>query len=105
MRRLSRGGDCVRWITGPSAEELGKNPQWVLLAVVSRDNRWIIAAGRAASDAGISVATNTLFTCLHADSTVHVPPGEKASTQQFFWFIEGDLGDLLRRVAQDLKPR
>ena len=104
IRRLSRGGDCVRWIAGPSAEELGKNPQWVLLAVVSRDNRWIIAAGRAASDAGISVATNTLFTCLHADSTVHVPPGQKASTQQFFWFIEGDLGDLLRRAAQDLKP-
>ena len=24
MRRLSRGGDCVRWITGPAGRELGE---------------------------------------------------------------------------------
>jgi len=100
MRNLSRGGDCVRWITGPSAREWGLNPQWSLLAVLSRDGARIIATGRGGPASNFSVATNTLFTCLHTDSTVQVPPGKETSTRQYFFFLEGTLGDLLKRVRQ-----
>lgn len=105
MRRLSRGGNCVRWITGPSGEELGEDLQCVLLAVVSRDGRRMIATGQAGEGTGFSVATNTLFTCLHTDSTVQAAPGRQATTRQLFWFLEGDLDDLLRRFRQEFKPR
>ncbi|MBL7038357.1 MAG: SUMF1/EgtB/PvdO family nonheme iron enzyme [Pirellulaceae bacterium] len=103
MRRLSRGGNCVRWITGARASELGKNQQWALLAVVSRDGRRVVASGRIGSDS-LSVATNTLFTCLHTDSTVKVPPNHETTTRQTFWFLEGSLDDLLARFRGDLKP-
>jgi len=103
MRRLSRGGNCVRWITGARADELGKNQRWALLAVVSRDGRRVIATGRVGGD-GLSVATNTLFTCLHTDSTVQVPANQQTTTRQVFWFLEGSLEDLLTRYRRDLKP-
>ena len=104
MRDLSRGGECVRWITGPAAKEWGPNAQVSLLAVVSGDGRRIIATARGAPATDFSVATNTLFTCLHTDSTVQVAPGQNASTRQFFFFLEGTLDDLLKRIRQAL-PR
>lgn len=73
LRRLARGGDCVRWITGPQASDLGDDLRWSLLAVVSRDGRRVIATGRAGQGSGFSTATNTLFTCLHTDSSIEVP--------------------------------
>ena len=45
LRRLSRGGDCVRWITGPSMNELGDRVPWAVLAVVSRDGRSVMPPG------------------------------------------------------------
>jgi formylglycine-generating enzyme required for sulfatase activity len=103
LRRLSRGGDCVRWITGPSMKELGGGVPCAVLAVVSRDGRSVIASGRAGESAGFSVATNAVFTCLHTDATVQVPAAGQVTTQQFFWFLEGSLEVLLRRVSRDLK--
>ena len=102
LRSLSRGGDCVRWISGPNVEELGSPLRWAVLAVVSRDGSSTIATGRRGSASGFSVATNTLFTCLHADATTEVPPAGQITTRQWFWFIEGDLDALRRRVATDL---
>ncbi|MBN2139248.1 MAG: SUMF1/EgtB/PvdO family nonheme iron enzyme [Sedimentisphaerales bacterium] len=103
MRHLSRGGNCVRWITGPSASELGAGLQWSVLAVVSRDGQRVIATGRGRPGIDFSIATNTLFTCLHTDSTVRIEPVQQASTRQFFWFVEGGLDDLLERIGGDLK--
>ncbi len=103
MRRLSRGGDCVRWITGPGTDEPGENLRWAVLAVVSRDGRSVIATGRAGQGTGFSVATNTLFTCLHNDVTVQVPPGQQTTTRQFFWFLKGTLSELLDRARADLE--
>ena len=45
---------------------------------------------------GMSVATNAMFTCLHTDSTVQLPTSGQVTTQQFFWFLDGSLDDLLR---------
>ena len=103
LRRLSRGGDCVRWITGLSMNDLGDHVPCAVLALLSRDGRSVIASGRAGENAGLSVATNAMFTCLHTDSTVQVPAAGQATTQQFFWFLEGSLMDLLRRASRDLK--
>jgi formylglycine-generating enzyme required for sulfatase activity len=102
IRRLSRGGNCVRWITGPGAAELGQDLRWSVLAVISRDGRSIIATGRAGKGSGFSVATNMLFTCLHTDASVQVAPGQQATTRQFFWFLKGTLDDLLKRARRDL---
>jgi formylglycine-generating enzyme required for sulfatase activity len=102
LRHLSRGGDCVRWITGPRAKELGDDLRWSVLAVVSRDGDSVIATGRAGEGGGWSAATNTLFTCLHTDSSVQVPPAGRATTRQFFWFLPAGLDDLLQRVQHDL---
>ena len=100
-RRLVRGGDCVRWITGLAGDELSGNRRGALLAVVSRDGRRVIAAGRAGRCAGFSMATNTLFTCLHTDSACPVPPNGRATTRQLFWFLDGTLDDLLDRFHRD----
>ncbi len=102
VRKLSRGGDCVRWITGPSAAELGPDLRWAVLAVVSRDGRGVIATGRGQPGSDFSIATNTLFTCLHTDSTVAVPPAGRVTTRQVFWFLPGTLEDLAGRWRQDL---
>ena len=101
MRRFSRGGDCVRWIAGMNRPELGKDLRWALLAVVSRDGKAVIATGRAGQGRGYSVVTNTLFTCLHADSTIDVPANGKATTVQRFYFLKGNLDDLLKRFRAD----
>lgn len=103
LRRLSRSGDCVRWITGPSLKELGDHVPYAVLAVVSRDGQSIIASGRAGENAGFSVATNAIFTCLHTDATTQVPAAGQATTQQFFWFLDGSLEVLRERVSRDLK--
>lgn len=103
MRRLSRGGDCIRWITGPTGKELGEPLRWAILAVVSRDGRRIVATGRAGDATSFSVATNAMFTCLHTDSTVRVQANGKTTTRQFFWFLEGTLDDLLPRCRRDLE--
>jgi formylglycine-generating enzyme required for sulfatase activity len=103
MRRLSRGGDCVHWITGPGGQEWGGKPHRVVLAVVSRDGRGVIATGQAAPGMDFSLATNTCFTCLHTDSTIEVPGGKQATSRQVFWFLEGALEDLLGRLDRDLK--
>jgi hypothetical protein len=102
-RRLARPGDCVRWITGLAMKESGAHPDHALLAVVSRDGRQIIATGRTRPGSGFAVSTNTLFTCLHTDSTVEVAPGEQSTTRQLFWFLEGTLDDLLQRYQRDLQ--
>lgn len=102
LRRLSRGGNCVRWITGPTGRELGEPLRWAVLAVVSRDGRRVIATGRADNAVGFSIATNAMFTCLHTDSTVRVQPRGRTTTRQFLWFLEGTLDDLLPRSRRDL---
>jgi hypothetical protein len=100
-RRLARGSDCVRWITGLAGSDLGQDPRWALLAVVSHDGHRVIATARGGGGAGFSVATNTLFTCLHTDSLCRVPPQEQATTRQLFWFIDGTLDDLVDRFRRD----
>ena len=104
MRRVMRGGDCVRWITGSSAGELGRAPTGSLLAVVSRDGRRIIATGRGAGT-GFSAATNTMFTCLHADSTVDVGPRARTTTRQIFWVLDGTLEDLAQRFRREFSEK
>ena len=101
-RRLARGGDCVRWITGLAARAPGEDPNHALLAVISRDGRQVIATGRTGKGGRFSVATNTLFTCLHTDSTVNVAPREQTTTRQLFWFLDGTLDDVLCRFRDDL---
>ena len=46
-RRLARGGARVRWITRLTGDALGQDPHSAVLAVVSRDQRQVIVAGRA----------------------------------------------------------
>lgn len=101
MRNLSRSDNCVRWITGPNAAEWGPNAPHSMLAVVSRDEQRVIATGRGSPATDFSASTNTLFTCLHTDSTVQVPPNDEASTRQYFFFLKGSLEDLLKRFRQE----
>ena len=67
------------------------------------DEFYVIASGRVGENTGTSVATNAMFTCLHTDSTVQLPASGQVTTQQFFWFLDGSLDDLLRRASRDLK--
>ena len=90
-RRLARGGARVRWITRLTGDALGQDPHSAVLAVVSRDQRQVIVAGRAGPATGFTLATNTLFTCLHADSSVPLAAGQQATTREVFWFLEGTL--------------
>jgi hypothetical protein len=97
LRRLSRGGDCVRWITGPRMAELGEALDKTVMAVRSRDGRWVIGTGQVSEAPAHSLANNALFTCLHADATAVAPASGRVTTRQLFWFIEGNLEDLRRR--------
>ena len=107
VRKLPRGSDCVRWINRFSGEELGKNPRWALLAVVSRDKRRVIAAGMGGPATEFSDSSNSLFTCLHTESTIQVPAGQEAASREIFWFLEGTLDDLLGRFQKEFpaKPK
>ncbi len=101
MRRFSRGGDCVRWITRMDPAELGADLRWALLAVPSRDGGAVIAAGRAGEGNAFSAVTNSLFTCLHTDNTVEVPAKGRTTTRQIFYFLKGDPAALLKRFRDD----
>jgi hypothetical protein len=81
--------------------ELGQDIGWALLAVPSRDGRAVIATGRAGEGTGYSAMTNTLFTCLHTDSTVEVPAKGRKTTRQILYFLKADLSALLRRFRDD----
>ena len=104
VRHLARGDSRVHWITGLGGAELGGDRQAAVLAVVSRDKQRVIAAGRADRGTGFSLATNTLFTCLHIDSAVPVAAGQQTTTREIFWFFEGTL-DNLRRGFDETSPR
>jgi formylglycine-generating enzyme required for sulfatase activity len=104
VRKLPRGGDSVRWINRFSGEEL-KNQRWALLAVVSRDKRRVIAAGMGGPATEFSDGSNSLFTCLHTESTIQVPAGQEATSRELFWFLEGTLDDLLRRFHKEFPPK
>jgi hypothetical protein len=104
-RRLARGNRRVRWITRLSGADLGQDPRWAVLAVVSRDQRQVIAAGRADPATGFGLGTNTLFTCLHADSSVPVAAGQETTTREVFWFLEGTLDTLRDRIAREVPTR
>jgi hypothetical protein len=103
-RRLSRGNSRVRWITRVGGEDLARDrdPRRAVLAVVSRDQQHVIAAGRADDPStGFTPGTNTLFTCLHVDSSVPVAAGQQTTTREVFWFIEGNLDTLRDRMARE----
>jgi formylglycine-generating enzyme required for sulfatase activity len=101
VRRLSRGNTCVRWITRLGGADLGRDPRRAVLAVVSRDQQHVIAAGRSDPATGFTLGTNTLFTCLHVDSSVPVAAGQQATTREVFWFLEGTLDTLRDRIARE----
>jgi hypothetical protein len=101
VRRLARGSSRVRWITRLGGAELGGDPRWAVLAVLSRDKQHVIAAGRADRGAGFSLGTNTLFTCLHTDSAVPVAAGQQVTTREIFWFLDGTLDELRTRIRRD----
>jgi hypothetical protein len=104
LRRFSRKGECVRWITGMDPVELGKGIPWALLAVVSRGGPpGVIATARAGEGGEYSLSTNALFTCLHADATVRIPASGKVSTRQMFYLIPGGLETLLKRFRADFR--
>jgi hypothetical protein len=101
MRRYSRRGECVRWITGMDPAELGGEMRWAFLAVPARDGSGVIAAGRAGEGSAFTVSMNTLFTCLHTDSTVEVPARGRKTTRQFLYFVKGDPASVLGRFRSD----
>ena len=72
-----------------------------MLAVVSRDGRAVIATGRAGKGRGYAAVTNTLFTCLHTDSTIDVPANGEATTGPQFYLLKGNLDDLRKRFRAD----
>ena len=92
----------MRWITGPKGGALGSPLRWAVLAVVARDGRAVIGTARRCHGVHCSLATNTMFTCLHTDTSVEVPPERQVTTRQFFWFLDGGLDDLQRRVTAEL---
>jgi formylglycine-generating enzyme required for sulfatase activity len=101
VRRFSRQGECVRWITGPEPVELGEKLRWAFLAVPSRDGSAVIAAGRAGEGSDFRFANNSLFTCLHTDSTVEVPAKGRKTTRQVLYFTKGKPTAALRRFRKD----
>ena len=101
LRRCSRVGECVRWITGMDPAELGADMKWAMLAVPARDGGAIISSGKAGEGRDFTVAMNTFFTCMHTDSTVTVPARGTAMTRQVLYFITGDPADVLSRFRAD----
>lgn len=67
------------------------------------EGRRVIATGRAGEGRHFAVATTTLFTCLHADSTAEVRPEQQLATRQFFWFLDGTGDELRERCRHDLQ--
>jgi len=100
IRQFQRSGECIRWITGSVGAEL-ENLQRSMLAVTSRDGKWVVACARADKDGIFSVSCNTCFTCLHADSRY---PVDKSRASRFrMYFLKGGLDDLLARFEEDLR--
>lgn len=104
LRQLSRGGDCVRWITGPQAEELGGKLPRALLAVVSRDGRHVVATTRAGEGGNLGIHSNALFTCLHVDASTTVPARGRAVTRQTFEVHDMTLDEFAKEIGASVVP-
>ena len=99
IRKFRRPGECVRWITGSQDPELD-GLRRAMLAVTSRDGKWVVACARADKDGLFSVSCNTCFTCLHADSRYPVDRSRNNSRFRMY-FLKGGLDDLLARFEED----
>jgi hypothetical protein len=100
LRKFHRPGECIRWITSSVGPEL-ENLQKAMLAVTSRDGKWVIGCARADKDGSFSVSCNTCFTCLHADS--RYPVDQKRASRFRMYFLKGGLNHLLARLEKDLR--
>jgi len=100
IRKFRRPGECIRWITGSVGPELD-GLQRAMLAVTSRDGKWVVACARADKDGIFSVSCNTCFTCLHADS--RYPVDRNRASRLRMYFLKGGLNDLLARFEDDLR--
>jgi len=70
-----------------------------LIAIVSRDRKWVIAQGYGA---GTSVATNAHYSCLHSrPAWPDIPAGEERAVTGRMYFLKGNLEDLLKRWKSD----
>lgn len=102
-RRLPRHAKCIHWLAKLDQGALGRPISWALLAVVSRDGKWVLGCGRAGVGRNYSVATNALFSCLHAEAEIVVKPRGTTTTRQRYYFLAGGLPDLLVRFRKDFR--
>ena len=97
VRRLSRGGDCVRWISGPSMQDWGRlRPvRGAGSGLPGRPGGHRLRAGRRrrqlfrGDQRPLHVPAHRLDRVRTGRRADHHPPVS--------WFLEGSLDDLLRR--------
>ena len=83
-QKAPKGGNCAR------------HP---IIAVVSRDRKWILAQ---AYDEGVSLGNNAHYTCLHTRPTwPAIPPGEERTRTGRLYFIKGGPDELFARWKKD----
>lgn len=103
FRRLPHTGDRVAWI-GPTStgEHGGPWPEGGVMAVTSRDGRRTIASVALTAGEPCDIAGNTWLNCLHTNGRYRVPANGSRTVRQRFYFLQGDLSDLMPRLQQDV---
>lgn len=101
MISLERQGEFPRWITGPKEQDPGAEGRACLVAIVSRDGKWVIANGRADIGEKLWVSSNPCLNCIHAECQLTINPNQTRIAHGRLYFLQGGLEELLNRYRSD----
>jgi len=98
---LEREDPYSRWYSRVTRQDLGPEGMAALLAVVSRDRKWVIGIGRADAPGNSWVGSNPSLGYYQADSRIEIGSRGRARSWGRIYFLEGSLEDLRKRYQQD----
>src|SRR5207248_2092558 len=71
-----------------------------LIAVVSRDHKWLVATA-SISGSPARIVNNCEYSCIHANPPSRIEPGKELRVRERIYFLHGSLDDLLSRWEAD----
>jgi hypothetical protein len=98
---LEREDPHPRWYSKVSRHDMGPEKMSALVAVVSRDRKWVIGVGRADAPGRSWIGSNPSLGCYHADSKIRLGKRGRGKSHGRIYFLEGSLEDLRKRYQED----
>ena len=103
MTQLRGNANLRRLISqyGPDGGLASSEPLGPLIALVSRDHRWLVSTV-SMSGTPMRFVNNCEYSCIHANPPSRIEPGEEIRVRERIYFLHGSLDGLVSRWKADL---